>query len=54
MWKCVITAKLAKKVYYHFIFIYNIVICNMNASFSFDLSMVSYIPDCKQQLRTMK
>jgi hypothetical protein len=28
-------------------------ICNMNALFSFDLFMV-YIPECKQQLRTMK
>ena len=27
--------------------------CNMNALFSFDLFMV-YIPECKQQLRTMK
>ena len=27
--------------------------CNMNAFFSFDLFMVS-IPECKQQLRTMK
>jgi hypothetical protein len=27
--------------------------CNMNAFFSFDLLMV-YIPECKQQLRTMK
>ena len=27
--------------------------CNMNAYFSFDLFMV-YIPECKQQLRTMK
>ena len=27
--------------------------CNMNAFFSFDLFMV-YIPECKQQLRTMK
>ena len=31
---------------------YNIY-CNMNAIFSFDLFMV-YIPECKQQLRTMK
>ena len=29
--------------------------CNMNAFFSFDLFMVyNYIPECKQQLRTMK
>jgi hypothetical protein len=28
-------------------------ICNMNAFFSFDLFLV-YIPECKQQLRTMK
>ena len=27
--------------------------CNMNAFFSFDLFMI-YIPECKQQLRTMK
>ena len=27
--------------------------CNMNAFFSFDLFMVD-IPECKQQLRTMK
>jgi hypothetical protein len=27
--------------------------CNMNAFFALDLSMV-YIPECKQQLRTMK
>jgi hypothetical protein len=32
---------------------FNIVNFNMNASFSFDLFMV-YIPECKQQLRTMK
>ena len=28
-------------------------ICNMNALFSSDLYMV-YVPECKQQLRTMK
>jgi hypothetical protein len=27
--------------------------CNINAFFTFDLFMV-YIPECKQQLRTMK
>ena len=27
--------------------------CNMNALFSFDLFM-AYIPECKQQLKTMK
>ena len=27
--------------------------CNMNAFFSFDLFMV-YVPECTQQLRTMK
>ena len=31
----------------------NIGNCNINAFFSFDLFMV-YIPECKQQLRTMK
>ena len=29
------------------------VCCNMNELFSFDLFMV-YIPECKQQLRTLK
>jgi hypothetical protein len=29
------------------------VCCNMNEFFSFDLFMV-YIPECKQQLRTLK
>jgi hypothetical protein len=32
---------------------YNIVCCNMNASFSFDLFVV-YKPEYKQQLRTME
>ena len=32
---------------------FNIVNCEMNASFFFDLFMV-YIPECKQQLRTME
>ena len=32
---------------------FNIVNCKMNSFFSFDLFMV-YIPECKQQLRTME
>ena len=33
--------------------LYSKIYCNMNAFFSFDLFVV-YIPECKQQLRTME
>jgi len=40
-------------ILYNFFNSYLLVICNMNAFFTFDIFMV-YIPECKQQLRTMK
>ena len=32
---------------------FNVIFCNMNSIFSFDLVMV-FVPECKQQLGTMK
>ena len=38
--------------FHKYMFYLLIIPCNMNAFFSFDLFMV-YIPECKQQLRTL-